>query len=388
MKETDQRKELLLASGAAEAEATEFLAYAVNRFDLPDVLPPLPLADELFTDVWRNYAELTAIAGSFEPLQFKLVQLAFPVESGMSGDPQYRAATRRGDLPAEPVRGGAMLRHPETCQIKVHDSFAGGIGIVAAADRADFETLVRVFTERNEPIPIRASMGATMVSGFNNWHRIHLLKDAFLRSGKTAQGWMSEFSRIQAQKDLYQDRFIIVSSGPYSGVDAKSLGLEQEDWLVKSRTIRLEHEYAHYFTRRVFGSMQSNLLDEMMADYAGLRIAFGFFRAQWMLLFLGLESYPNYREGGRLQNYRGNPPLSDGAFRLLMRLVQRAAWNLQQFDCIVGTACSLPDALMAIASMNIDELAADSAPRLLTQLYAAAQTDSSERELSVAQTMN
>jgi len=368
----DSRKESLLLAGASDEEAAELLAYAENKFKIPEVLPRFPLPDEPFVDVWRNYAEWTAEAGSIEPVRFKLLQLAFPVETGISEDGVYQAATRKGVVPAVAVRGGALLQHPEACRITIYDSFAGGIGILTAEYRADFETLVRVFTSKNELVPVRTSMGATMVSGYNNWHRIRLRKEEFLSSGGTEHGWLAEFSRVKAQRELYQDRFIVLSNGPYSGVQACSLGLDDEEWIARSRTIRLEHECAHYFTRRVFGSMQNNLLDEMMADYAGLRSAFGYFRAEWMLRFLGLECYPEYREGGRLQNYRGAPPLCDGAFRRLMQLVRQAAWNVEEFDSSVGPYCSIPRALVAIASMTIDELAAGGAPRMLAERYALA----------------
>ena len=48
--------------------------------------------------------------------------------------------------------------------------------------------------------------------------------------------------------------------------------------------------------------------------------------------FIALESFPDYREGRRLQNYRGQPPLSDGAFKILQILVKDAAENLEKFN--------------------------------------------------------
>jgi len=365
----ESRTANLMEAGATPEDAAELLRYAENKFRIPALLPQFPLHHEPFVEAWRSYAALTAAAGSLEPLTLKLVQLAFPVETGMSEDPVYQSATRRGAIPADVVGGGAPLRSRETCRVSLHDSFAGGIGVITAEDRMDFETLVRVFTAKNEPIAVRPSMGASMISGYNNWHRIALLKTAFLRSGGEEKVWPAEFSRLKARKELYQDRFILLSRGPYSGVSAQSLGLEEEEWTARSRTIRLEHEYAHYFTRRVFGSMQNNLLDEMLADYAGLRQALGSFRAEWMLRFLGLESYPAYREGGRLQNYRGAPALGDGAFRILMRLVWQAAWNLAQFDRNAPAGRQIPAELIAIASMTLDELSAASAPRLLAERY-------------------
>ena len=143
------------------------------------------------------------------------------------------------------------------------------------------------------------------------------MRDGFRQSANAQQSWPEEFQRIKAQKELYQDRFIILSTGPYSNVHAGEIGLDPEDWLKLSLVIRREHECAHYFTRRVFSSMRNSLLDEIIADYCGITAAVGRFRADWLLRFFGLESFPHYREGGRLQNYRGTPALSDPAFVVL-----------------------------------------------------------------------
>ena len=87
---------------------------------------------------------------------------------------------------------------------------------------------------------------------------------------------------------------------------AADLGLAEAEWREMSLVIRREHECAHYFTRRLFGSMRNNLLDELIADYAGLVAATGRFRADWFLRFIGLEEFPRYRPGGRLDLYRGS----------------------------------------------------------------------------------
>lgn len=352
--------ERFLAFGASGTEADELIQYTENQFRLPSVLPDFPLPDETFVGVWRNYAELTTDAGSIEPLRTKLVQLAFPVQRGMSEDLSYQAATRKGILPENPLETGAFLRRADRCRLSIHDSFAGGIAVITADEREDFETLVRVFTCRNEPREIPLSMGATMISGYNNWDRIRLLKERFFEEGGSAQEWSTEFSKVKESRHLYQDRFILLSNGAYSGVDASSLGLERANWIALSRIIRLEHEYAHYFTRRVFGSMQNNLLDEILADYAGLRCAFNSFNSEYMLHFLGLERFPEYREGGRLQNYRGTPPLSTGAYEVLRHVVRQAIKSVQDFDDDCGPSCSVPKAILCIASMTLDELAGGS----------------------------
>jgi hypothetical protein len=146
------------------------------------------------------------------------------------------------------------------------------------------------------------------------------------------------------RKELYQDRFLILSDGPYSNVTVGEIGLSDTEWRRQSTMIRLEHECTHYFTLRVFGSMRNNLLDELIADYMGITAAADRYRSDWFLRFMGLESFPVYREGGRLQNYRGRPPLSEGAFGTLRALVRDIAENLQRVDNCLGFlpgCCSL-----------------------------------------------
>jgi hypothetical protein len=163
--------------------------------------------------------------------------------------------------------------------------------------------------------------------------------------------------------ELYQDRFILLSRGAYSNVDGSELGLEPEQWLELSGTIRLEHECTHYITRRWFGSMRNQILDEIIADYRGIVAANGDYRADWFLRFVGLEGFPAYREGGRLENYRGEPPLSPGAFIVLQRLVKAAAENLERFDrkyrqsaIARGSEIAI---LIALTSLRLEELASN-----------------------------
>ena len=101
--------------------------------------------------------------------------------------------------------------------------------------------------------------------------------------------------------------------------------------------------------------------------------AAGRFRGDWALRFFGLESYPRYRAGGRLEHYRGEPPLSDGAFRILQHLVKRAVDNLEIWSATADDA-TRPDGHMgtvaALTRMTVEELAAGDA---LDRLRAAAR---------------
>lgn len=119
--------------------------------------------------------------------------------------------------------------------------------------------------------------------------------------------------------------------------------------------------------------MRNNLIDEIIADYCGIVAALGYFRSEWMLRFFGLEEFPSYRSGGRLENYRGSPELTLGAFRILQILVKRAAENLAVFDSRIVTTHAHPfdflRCILLLSTFTLEELAADSAPEALFRSF-------------------
>jgi hypothetical protein len=163
------------------------------------------------------------------------------------------------------------------------------------------------------------------------------------------------------RKELYQDRLVLLGRSPYSGVAAAEVGRPEDAWLEESLAIRLEHECAHYFTRRVHGSLGGTLRDEVVADFMGITAASDGWRPEWLLRFLGLEDFPAYRAGGRLENYRGAPPLSDGAFRVLQSLVHAAAANLGALAGPLpprGDVTGRARLLGSLATLSLEEMAA------------------------------
>ena len=365
------RAGVLAAYGASGLEIEELLVYNENVFDRHCLTLPLklPLESELHVSAWRQYAAAAREIGVFAALKQRLVQLQFPVQEGISQIEAYQSATRRGvsvDGMAEAT--GLVLRQPEQLQLIVQESLAGAVPVLIAGNREDFVFLVQALTKRNEPKPIPDSMGACTVAGFNNWDRVRQYRQKWATAHPTDcsdADWAVEFRQVILQKELYQDKFIILSSGPYSDVPACDVGLSEPEWQRLSLTIRLEHECIHYFTRRLFASMRNNLLDEAIADYRGLVAAAGSYRADWFLRFLGLESFPVVREGGRLQNYRGQPPLSDGAFKVLGALVTAGAKNLGRFDAEHADELRHRDGqalmLMALTDLTLEELASEGA---------------------------
>jgi hypothetical protein len=334
----NSRSQILSELGATPEEITELLAYNQNIFNYTNLSNrTFPLGSEPHITAWKHYHSQTQTLGAFTVLRSALVQLQFPIQAGISETENYRVATRKEHPTDSMIEStGLELQKPEALQLVIHPSLAGEIPVLIAGCRADFISLVQALTKRNEPVTISDSMGAIIIGGYNNWERIcHYRQEwkAQQEQPATEADWKAEFQRLIPQKHLYQDCFIILSQGNYSAVAATELGLDEDEWLELSLKIRLEHECCHYFTRRVFGSMRNNMLDELIADYQGIvSVNNGRYRADWFLRFVGLEAFPHYRQGGRLENYRGNAPLSDGAFKILQVLVKQAAENLERFN--------------------------------------------------------
>ena len=325
----------LAAYGANESEILELLTYNQNVFTPPQREHLYQPQSELYLATWEEYAQESEMVGAYATLQPHLVQLQFPILAGISETEDYRAATRKGKSTAQmKTATGLILLAPEQLQLYIYQTLAGSIPVLVAGNRADFISLVQALTKRNEPQPIPDSMGACIVGGYNNWHRVRQYQQQWREKNPhqcSEADWTFEFQRLIQQKELYQDRFILLSRGPYSNVTATELGLDEQQWVELSLKIRLEHECTHYVTRRWFGSMRNNILDELIADYRAIVSAIGEYRANWFLHFVGLEAFPAYRQGGRLENYQGSPPLSAGAFKVLQALVKNAAENLELF---------------------------------------------------------
>jgi hypothetical protein len=371
------RSEVLKSCGAGASEIEELLHYNNPVFDhsalSPDITFPLP--DEPFAADWERYADLAVSSNAFQILRDCLVQLRFPISEGISQSEPYLAATRRGAIPPDSATGLSLM-HPERLQIMLHPTLAGRIPVILASGREDFVALVRALTKRNEPVAIPDSMGACVVAGYNNWDRVRQLRrDWELQFPEVPDdaAWRTEFQRLIPSKSLYQDRFLILSDGPYSAIPAEALGLTDAEWRRASLIVRREHECAHYFTRRVFSSMRNNLIDELIADYMGTVASQGSFRADWFLRFVGLENFPEYRTGGRLENYRGDPPLSDGAFVVLQRLVKKAADSVGEFDLAHRDLLRQPEAqpqvIMTFTEFTLEELASGDAVALLARSF-------------------
>jgi hypothetical protein len=367
MTEIEERSGILRSFGAAGDTVAELLRYNGNHFQLPaGAVGPYPLPDEPFAATWSNYAAGAKPGEVLEYLALRLPQLNFPVRPGMSQSAAYQAATRRG----ESCRGmaeatGLVLRQPERLCLTMHATAAGRIALLWTPDREDFTALVQALTMRNEPHPLPESMGACIIAGYNNWDRIALLRSEW---GAANPGASWSFAALPS-KEFYQDRFILLSGEFYSAVPPEAVGLPAEQWREKSLVIRREHECTHYFTRRVFSSMRNHWLDELIADYCGIVAAAGRFRADWQLRFAD----------SRLENYRGDPPLSGLAFEVLGKLARESAIALERLWDSHANALAEPSlqplTVTALSLFTLEQLAAPDAPqRVWSRIESLMQT--------------
>lgn len=356
MRDRDFRRLALRALGASSSTIDELIEYNENVFDLSAARDAVD--DEPFVSAWDAYAIEAGTLGAYACLRDKLIQLRFPIKEGISATVEYRAATRQGTQPLNDR--GPELGHEEGIDIEIHATACGRIPLIIAPARSDFVALVCALARKNEPVAIPASMGACLVAGFINWDRVRRYQLTW-ESDHPHERWADEFRHFSKEKHLYQDSFVILTEGPYSGVPEWEMGLSTDAWRAISMVIRREHECTHYYTRRVLGSMRRNLLDEIIADYMGICGAMGCFRADWFLRFMGLESYPAYRSGGRFENYVGN--LSESAMAVLARLVVLAAENLEYNGPVCRGISASPSEkvhlLGRLTSLTLEEMACD-----------------------------
>lgn len=200
-----------------------------------------------------------------------------------------------------PMFPSVSLEDYKSLKTELFQSYGGRIPIMHMKDREEFEKLICAIFYKGVKRDIPKSMGAMAIKGW---------KDLF---GKP-------------------HRAILLSDGYYSAVAPGDIGLKEEDWLQKSFLLRRAHECAHYFTLRAYGFMNNALKDELIADTMGMIEAFGEYRADLFLRFMGLENYPLYREGGRLQNYlpKDRQPTQE-EFKEMQQTAYSAANALEKF---------------------------------------------------------
>lgn len=329
-----------------------------------------------FIKTWQNYEQESQRTGSFNTLKKYLVQLQFPVKKDISKTEDYKNVTLRGKQ--KQSEGFLELNKPDEIVFELYESpMAGKVPIIVVPDNKDFNTVICALVNKNEPKTLPNSMGALFINGINNWDRIHNLKSNWLKENPFGN-WNQAFkNEILPNPHLYKDKLIILSQKGYSGIKNEQLKISLGQWKTSSLTIRREHELAHLFTLQYYGCMANNIHDEIIADYAGISKVLGQFNKNWFLHFMGLEDYPKYRVGARLQNYQAPVQLSKEAFDGLKVLVRNISDTISGFDKRLGKITTSDDHLNRIKSIcevDMITMASKNGPDILIEKYNSKKT--------------
>ncbi len=349
-----RRREILERAGAREETLTELLTR--NTPLEIDQRPTLPFEEEAHLPAWRGYAHESATRGAWTVVREKLVHLAFPVRAGTSQDPAWRASVLQGAAPP-PTAPGLTLEGPDTFELRLVDTPGGPLPALIAGTRGDFERLVQALAHRGEPVFVPPAMGTCLVTGVLNWDRIRAHEARWLATPPPERDrprWDEEFRYLKEHKELTQDTLILVSHGPYSGVAAPA-GVAEAAWLDRSLALRLAHEGVHYFTLRAFGRLGHTVLEELVADWAACHAAWGRYDPALARQFLGLEAFPRYRHGGRLENYWPLDSRNADSFAVLCHLAWHAVARLAAIP--PSPPDRLPHLLLELLSLSLEELA-------------------------------
>ncbi|RSK47580.1 DUF7005 family protein [Hymenobacter rigui] len=356
---------------AMDSITDKMSAYFLNRF-CENPGKKMATVDDAYVRSWEGYAATYSEEEAFQLLKTCYPQLNFPIQEGINKTQDYIDVVLKGkSFPGSGVNT-RLLTKPEDVRFTLHESIAGKVPVLTVADDEDFVKIVQCLLYKNNPTPVPHSMGALLLNGINNWDRIKALKTKWQQNHPSAS-WSQEFSQnILPNPGLYKDKLIILSAKPYSAISADFLGLTEADWMSQSLTLRLEHECTHLYTLRRYGCASNNLHDELVADYIGISNTIGFYSKEWMLAFMGLEGYPAYRQGGRLENYvnHANLPLED--FRQLLPVIKCAIENIARFDAEAGKIHSAADQVArmdTLCTTDLLDIASPMGSGLLSKKY-------------------
>lgn len=345
-----QREAFWRSLGAGEGTTAELLALCRP---LPPPVANVPLPDEPQVSFYRSLPPRGQAL--FQHLAEAFPQLVFLPSPGLRETQAWVAAVRRGE--PNPGQRPPPLRDPEGLALRLLPTSAGTLPALVTSCREDFVRLVQLLAHRGEPTPVPESMGALLLQGINNWQRFGALRREWTDEAGPHRSWEEAWKDLSQRKELYQDRLVLACSGPYSGIVAE--GVEESQWLALSLAIRLAHEATHYLTLRVFGTLGHTVAEEIVADWVGLTTACGEYPVDLAKRFLGVERAPAFRPGGRLANYRGDPPVTEKAFGFLVRAAALAVESLAHVS--KGHREQVASVVVLLSS-SLEELASGEVP--------------------------
>ncbi len=225
------------------------------------------------------------------------------IRPSADGEAKYRAVVECGEEPEE--KSLSHFRMNELDSAEYDDTPAGAVMVVSLHEREDFDTFMRIMAHKCTEAVIPRTQGASILDGVINWRKIENHRDEFIeeqmRLGNIEPDWDSEFDRFTSDKQNYRDAIIVLSAGPYSNVSADRVGMNADEWLKLSYTIRRYHECTHFICRRLYHDKIDKVWDELVADAVGIYAALGYFDEKMARVFLGIED--DRYVSGRLENY-------------------------------------------------------------------------------------
>lgn len=292
-------------------------------------------------DIWSSLELAKTDNEVFSFLTTCYPQLGFAIQKGISQTTSYKNSVYKGYQIDNLIANTSFL-NTENIHIEIYKSFAGNIPVFKCVSSASFTFIIQALLHKNEPIEIPDSMGAVLINGIANWKKIGTIKKEWYENNPICLH--NDFhSFLQQNSSLYKDQLIILSSKNYSNITPEKLGLSPEKWKEYSYTIRKEHECTHLYTLKKYGNASNNLHDELIADYIGIIATKKVFEKKWLLTFLGLEEYPKYRIGARLENYIKTIKIDSPDFMVITYLMYNAIENLALFHNIIGNLSSETD---------------------------------------------
>lgn len=186
-------------------------------------------------------------------------------------------------IPRRPVE----FLEPDEVKIMIHASYAGNIPLVILGNDSDFENFIVNASCHGERPDNISQMGASFMYG----------------------------KRI---------RMLVLSKKFYSNTPAERVNLSREEWRNKSMILRLEHETVHYYTKRYYGTASNNIHDELIADFFGMRKAFGNYDAGLFMYFMGIDG----SHEGRLSLYTSG--MNEDVKNKIAEIARRCALFLER----------------------------------------------------------
>jgi hypothetical protein len=351
--------------------SSELKGYLFNKFILDDVYA-VSINDDTGIQFWEDLLNASEKKDIFTLLKECYPQLNFLIEKEIDKIELYKNVVLKGKTDTIKLAAYLKLEDAKNISLELHRSIAGRIPVLIVPNKQDFLKILQSLLHKNDTVLIPPSMGAALLTGLNNRKRLNNIKKDWLQNNPLGD-WNTEFSdNIMPNRSLYKDKFIILSTKPYSNVTANQLGLTEDVWAYYSISIRKEHEFTHLYMLKKFGHTANNLHDELIADYIGIIKTIWSYNKVWMLTFMGLENYPHYREGARLEDYAKESKLSEADFKQLIVIVKNAIENIALFDKNLGKLKSIKDQtcrIDALCEIGLIDLASSNGADLLIEIY-------------------